>query len=106
MIWLMPQERNHQLTEREREILLWSCRGKTFADTAMILGISTASIKTYLDHARWKLNAVNITQAAAIAVAVGIFTAEDILNRPEARSSPDQALGSEVALDEGQRPKA
>jgi DNA-binding CsgD family transcriptional regulator len=84
----MAWERNHELTPREREILLWSCRGKTFADSAAILGISTASIKTYLDHARFKLNAVNITQAAAIAVAIGIFSPAEILNRPEAADPP------------------
>jgi DNA-binding CsgD family transcriptional regulator len=81
--WLMP----HPLSPREREILLWSCRGKTFADTAAILGLSTASIRTHLDHARYKLNAVNITHAAAVAVAVGIFTPEEVLQPPVARPS-------------------
>jgi DNA-binding CsgD family transcriptional regulator len=85
----MAWQRNHELTAREREILLWACRGKTYADTALIVGLATASVKTYLDHARYKLNAVNITQACAIAVAVGIFTPEDILNRPA--PSPDPA---------------
>lgn len=88
-------ERNHQLSPRQREILLWSCRGKTYADIALILGLSTASVKTYLDQTRWKLNAVNITQAAAVAVATGIFTPEEILtpsrdqtNTPEPPQTP------------------
>jgi DNA-binding CsgD family transcriptional regulator len=83
----MPQERNHQLSAREREILLWACRGKTYAETAAILGLSTASIKTYLDHARYKLNTVNITQACAVASAVGIFTPDEILQPPVDRPS-------------------
>jgi DNA-binding CsgD family transcriptional regulator len=77
-------ERTHQLSAREREILLWSCRGKTYADIAAILGLAPGTVKTYLDTARHKLNVVNITHAAAVAVAIGIFTAEEILNRPEA----------------------
>lgn len=87
----MPQERNHQLSAREREILLWACRGKTFADITSIVGLSSHSVKTYLDHSRFKLNAVNITHAAAVAVATGIFTPEEILNRPEAAPSPGPA---------------
>jgi DNA-binding CsgD family transcriptional regulator len=84
----MPQERIHQLTPRQQEILLWSCRGKTYADIAAILGLSSGTVKTYLDTARHKLNAVNITHAAAVAVATGIFTPEEILNRPEAADPP------------------
>ena len=87
----MPQEQNHQLSAREREILLWACRGKTYADITSIVGLSAHSVKTYLDHCRFKLNAVNITQAAAIAVATGIFTPADILNRPEAAPTPGPA---------------
>jgi DNA-binding CsgD family transcriptional regulator len=79
----MPQERVHQLTARQREILLWSCRGKTYADIAVILGLSTGTIKTYLDTARHKLNTVNITHAAAVAVATGIFTPEEIIQAEE-----------------------
>lgn len=93
-----PMERNHQLSPRQREILLWSCRGKTYADIALILGLSTASVKTYLDQTRWKLNAVNITQAAAVAVATGIFTPEEILTPSPAQTStpePPQSLPSD-----------
>ena len=75
----MEPDRRHRLSAREREILLWSCRGKTYAEIALIVGLSNGSVKTYLDHARYKLNVVNITQAAAVAVATGIFTPEEIL---------------------------
>jgi DNA-binding CsgD family transcriptional regulator len=87
----MPQERNHQLTERQREILLWICRGKTYAEIAMILGLSNASIKSYLDTTRHKLNVVNLPQACALAVAYGILTADEILTpSPDPTSTPPQ----------------
>lgn len=84
----------HQLSVREREILLWSCRGKTYADIAAIVGLSTGSVKVYLDRARYKLNVVNLPQACAVAVVEGIFTREDIIpshdptNTPPQRQSP------------------
>lgn len=83
----MEPDRRHRLSARQREILLWSCRGKTFADIALITGLSTASVKTYLDQARYKLNAVSITQAAAVAVAKGIFAPEEILTPSPAQTS-------------------
>ena len=44
----------HQLSPRQREILLWSCRGKTYVEIGLITGLSKGSIKTYLDQARYK----------------------------------------------------
>ena len=70
----------HPLSPREREILLWSCRGKTYAEIAAITGLSYASVKTYLDHARHKLNAVNLPHACAFAVAAGVLARDEILN--------------------------
>jgi DNA-binding CsgD family transcriptional regulator len=84
----MAWERNHELTAREREILLWACRGKTYGETATIVGVAIGSVKTYLDHARYKLNAVNVAQACAVAVALGIFAPEDILNRAVPSADP------------------
>ena len=75
-------ERRHPLTKREREILLWACRGKTYAEIVLITRLSHASVKTYLDTARHKLNVVNLPQACAVAVAHGILSRDDILNRP------------------------
>jgi len=67
------------LSPREREILLWSCRGKTYAEIALIVGLATGTVKTYLDNARLKLNVANLPQACAVAVADGVFTREDIM---------------------------
>jgi DNA-binding CsgD family transcriptional regulator len=69
----------HRLSPREREILLWACRGKTYCEIAAILGISFSSTKTYLDGARYKLNAVNLPHACAFAVAVGVLATDEIL---------------------------
>jgi len=85
-----PPERRHPLSAREREILLWSCRGKTYAEIALITGLSNASIKTYLDQARYKLNVVNLIQACAVAVAEGIFSRNDIMAEQD-RQAADRA---------------
>jgi DNA-binding CsgD family transcriptional regulator len=63
----------HELSGRERECLLWIARGKTYAETGVIIGLTFPSVKTYLDRVRLKLNAVNLPQAVAIAVATGIL---------------------------------
>jgi LuxR family transcriptional regulator, quorum-sensing system regulator BjaR1 len=75
----MILERPHRLSGREREMLLWACRGKTYAEIAEIVGLSNGSVKTYLDHARYKLNVVNLPQACAVAVALGTLSPEEIL---------------------------
>ena len=80
----------NMLSRREREMLLWACRGKTYADISLITGLRTGTIKSHLDAARWKLNVVNLAQACAHAVAEGIFTHEEILTRTVA-TAPDPA---------------
>ena len=97
----MAWERNHELSPRQREILLWACRGKTYAEIALITGLSNASIKTYLDTARHKLNVVNLIQACAVAVAEGVFSRDDILNRP----SPEEAAPSSARANGRRRPQ-
>ena len=69
---------DRRLSRRERECLLWSARGKTFAETALILGISFGSVKTHLDRSRFKLNCATLQQATAVAVAQGIFNGDDL----------------------------
>ena len=69
------------LSPRERECLLWAARGKTYAETAAILDISFASVKTHLDHSRYKLNCATLAQATAAAVAHGILTRDDLEGR-------------------------
>jgi DNA-binding CsgD family transcriptional regulator len=71
--------RRNQLSPRQRELLLWACRGKTYTEIAQISGLSYGSVKTYLDAARYKLNTVNLPQACAVAAADGVYTRDEIL---------------------------
>jgi DNA-binding CsgD family transcriptional regulator len=51
------------LSPRERECLLWIAEGKTYWETATILGLSEHTVRCYLESARHKLGAVNNTHA-------------------------------------------
>jgi DNA-binding CsgD family transcriptional regulator len=82
--------RRHTLSAREREILLWACKGKTYAEISLIVGLATGTIKTYLDHARLKLNVANLAQACAVAVAQGVYSREDIMAEMD-RQAADRA---------------
>ena len=56
------------LTPREILCLTWASLGKTMKGTAEILGISERTVRFYLEAAREKLGAGNITHAVRIAV--------------------------------------
>jgi DNA-binding CsgD family transcriptional regulator len=71
----------HRLSRREHECLLWAARGKTYAEIVMITGVSNGTVKTHLDSSRYKLNCVSLAQATALAVALGIFTLDDLKGR-------------------------
>lgn len=64
--------REVKLSKRERECLYWAANGKTFGEIAIILSISERTVKFYLDIARHKLHATNVTEAVAKAVAVNM----------------------------------
>lgn len=81
----MDAVRRHRLSARQREMLLWACRGKTYTEIGWIVGLSFGTVKTYLDQARFKLNTTNLAHACAVAVAAGVFSPEEILT-----PSPDQ----------------
>jgi LuxR family transcriptional activator of conjugal transfer of Ti plasmids len=68
----------NELSQRERECLLWAARGKTYAEIALILGCSFASVKTHLDHCRYKLCCATLAQATATAAVRGLITADDL----------------------------
>lgn len=51
------------LSPRERECLSWIAEGKTYWETAVILGISERTVRFYLESARHKLGAANTTHA-------------------------------------------
>lgn len=58
-----PHNREISITEREREILLWSAEGKTVAEMSIILSISEPTIKFHLQNIYRKLDATDRTQA-------------------------------------------
>ena len=57
-----------QLSAREREVLQWTCAGKTASEIAEILGIAKRTVDGHARTAAVKLGAVNRTQAVAIAL--------------------------------------
>ena len=61
-----------KLSTREEDVLRYIACGKSRAQVAHALGISENTLRVYLDSARHKLGALNITHAASIAVSRGI----------------------------------
>lgn len=61
------------LTERQREVMSWVAQGKSTGEIATILDIAEATVATHAEGACARLNAVNRTQAVAIAVREGII---------------------------------
>lgn len=56
------------LTEKESEVLLWVAKGKSNAETALILGISEATVKKHLEHIFEKLGVEKRGAASLIAL--------------------------------------
>ncbi|TWB77617.1 LuxR family transcriptional activator of conjugal transfer of Ti plasmids/LuxR family quorum-sensing system transcriptional regulator ExpR [Nitrospirillum amazonense] len=56
------------LTDRERECLVWACRGKTRAETADIMGVSDRTVEFHLTNTMRKLGVHSKYHAIAVAV--------------------------------------
>jgi DNA-binding CsgD family transcriptional regulator len=67
------------LSNREQQCLLWAARGKTYREIASIQGVSFGTVKSHLDTARHKLQCMNLTHAAAVAFAIGVFPAQALV---------------------------
>ncbi len=65
--------RARPLTRRERETLAWIAAGKSYWETAVILGISERTIRHFMANARQKLDVVNNAQAVAEAIWRGLI---------------------------------
>lgn len=61
------------LTQRERQCLAWAARGKTVADTAILVGIASRTVVFHLEKARRKLNASSIAQCVGEAMRRGML---------------------------------
>ena len=62
-----------KLTPRQAEALGWVARGKTSAETAIIMDIAPATVDTYLETVLERLNAVTRAQAVAQAIRAGLI---------------------------------
>ena len=61
-----------QLSNREREVLLWLKRGKSSWEIAVILNITERTVNFHVRNIMVKLNAVSRTQAVAVAIEKGL----------------------------------
>ena len=61
----VPMANEHGLTDREAEILAWVARGKTNDEIAMLLVVSSHTIRKHLEHAFKKLGVHTRTAAVA-----------------------------------------
>lgn len=61
------------LSDRERECLFWVSEGKTTDEVAVILGVSSNTVNSYITHAIQKFSASNRAMAIATAIRSGII---------------------------------
>ena len=61
------------LSERQRECLKWVSEGKTTEEIALILGVSSNTINSYVAHAIQKFGASNRAMAIATAIRSGVI---------------------------------
>lgn len=61
------------LTNRERECLLWTARGKSASSISVILGLSENTINFYVKNAMRKLGTTNRVVAVVLAVRAGLI---------------------------------
>jgi LuxR family transcriptional regulator of spore coat protein len=61
----------HELTARQREVLLMKANGSTSIEIAVFLGVKKWTVDEIVQRACRCLGADNVTQAVAIALAIG-----------------------------------
>ncbi len=67
------------LTEREKECLLWAAEGKTGWEIANIIRISERTVTFHLQNAAQKLGVVNRQQAISRALSLGLIEPQAIM---------------------------
>jgi DNA-binding CsgD family transcriptional regulator len=70
---LGPAVSSDPLSDRERECLYWVSEGKTTDEVALILGVSSNTVNSYVTHAIQKMGASNRAMAMATAIRSGII---------------------------------
>jgi LuxR family transcriptional activator of conjugal transfer of Ti plasmids len=61
------------ITLREADCLLWTARGKSAWETAVILGVSERTVNFHIENARRKLDAQSKTQAVVRAIMLNLI---------------------------------
>lgn len=74
-VWgaLLRDDQTIELSQRERDVLRWSCDGKTATDIAQIMSISEATVNFHTRNSCEKLGASNRTAAAVRAALMGLL---------------------------------
>jgi DNA-binding NarL/FixJ family response regulator len=72
----LQQHLSKKLTPRELELLLLLTVGKTNRQIMQELSISLSAVKTHLEHLMSKLEVSDRTQAAVLALKLGLFRAD------------------------------
>lgn len=62
-----------RLTPREREVLLWTAKGKTGWEIAQILRLTERTVVYHVENAKAKLKASSRSQAVVIAITLGLI---------------------------------
>lgn len=62
-----------RLTPREREVLLWTAKGKTGWEIAQILNLAERTVVYHIENARTKLGASSRAQAVVAAMTLGLI---------------------------------
>ena len=70
---LVAAEAENPLSDRERECLNWVSEGKTTDEVAVILGVSSNTVNSYIAHVIQKFSASNRAAAIATAIRNGII---------------------------------
>lgn len=70
--------RSKSLTPREAEALIWAARGLTAEQTALRMGIATATVKDTRKNAISRMESVCLTQALAVALRRGYLTVDQL----------------------------
>lgn len=61
------------LTQAEIDVLTWATRGKTYEETAMILGLTTSAVREYFRVIRRKMDVATTNQACFLAAISGVI---------------------------------
>ncbi|MGE5514697.1 MAG: LuxR family transcriptional regulator [Bacteroidota bacterium] len=62
-----------RLTPREREVLLWTAKGKTGWEIAQILRLTERTVVYHVENAKAKLNASSRSHAVVVALGLGLI---------------------------------